>query len=85
MGLATFFGFLLNISGIPPLQALFASAVLSGILAPPLIAVILDIANRKSIMGNKTNTLLQNILGGVTLVFMTVAAGALLWSLAWGK
>ncbi len=85
MALATFFGFLLNISGIPPLQALFASAVLSGILSPPLIAVILDIANRKSIMGNKTNTLLQNILGGVTLVCMTVAAGALLWSLAWGN
>jgi hypothetical protein len=32
-------------------------------------------------MGNKTNTLLQNIFGGVTLVSMTAAAGALLWSL----
>lgn len=85
MALATFFGFALNLAQVPPLRALFVSAVLAGVLSPPLIAVILDIANRTAIMGNKKNTVLQNIFGGVTFVLMTVAAVALLWSLVQGK
>ncbi|MBS1587261.1 MAG: divalent metal cation transporter [Bacteroidetes bacterium] len=71
-------GLLLNFIGISPIQALFYTAVLYGITAPVLIAVILHIGNNKKIMGDKTNSALSNILGFITLILMTAAAVGLI-------
>jgi NRAMP (natural resistance-associated macrophage protein)-like metal ion transporter len=72
-------GLSLNFVGITPIQALIYTAILYGLTAPVLIAIILHIANNKAIMGEHTNSKLSNILGGITLVVMTAAAGALLY------
>ena len=72
-------GLMLNYIGISPIQALVYTAILYGLTAPPLIAIILHIGNNKKIMQDKTNSLLSNILGGITLLLMTVAAVALLY------
>lgn len=72
-------GLLLNFTGISPMQALLYTAILYGLTAPVMIAVILHICNNKKVMGEFTNNALQNILGIITLVLMTVAAGALIW------
>lgn len=71
-------GLLLNFIGISPIQALFYTAILYGLTAPVLIAVILHIGNNKKIMGDKTNSLFSNILGVITLILMTAAAVGLI-------
>jgi len=72
-------GLSLNFIGISPIQALVYTAILYGLTAPVLIAIILHIANNKKIMGDKTNSRLSNILGGITLLLMTLAAVGLLY------
>jgi Mn2+/Fe2+ NRAMP family transporter len=72
-------GLLLNFIGISPMKALLYTAILYGLTAPVMIAVILHICNNKKIMDKYTNSRIQNIFGFVTLVLMTVAAVALLY------
>ena len=72
-------GLSLNYIGISPIKALIYTAILYGITAPVLIAIILHISNNKKILGKYTNGRLTNILGGLALVIMTLAAGLLLY------
>ena len=75
----------LNFVGIlPPVKALVYSAAVNGVLAPPLIIVLLLICNNKAIMGNRTNSLLSNSLGWFTVVAMGSAALYFLIALATG-
>lgn len=59
--------------GLSPIKALIYSAILYGITAPVLIAIILHISNNKKIMGKFTNGKRSNILGLATLVLMSAA------------
>lgn len=79
MAISLILGLLLNYIGISPIQALIYSAVLYGVTAPVLIAIILHICNNKDVMGQFTNNKRSNILGIVTLILMSVAALAMLY------
>lgn len=72
-------GLSLNYIGISPITALIYSAILYGLTAPVLIAIILHISNNKKIMGKNTNGKTSNILGFATLVLMTFAAVILVY------
>ncbi len=72
-------GLSLNYVGISPVDALIYTAILYGISAPVLIAIILHISNNKAIMGSNTNSHITNILGILALIIMTVAAVLLLY------
>ncbi len=72
-------GLSLNYIGISPIKALIYTAILYGITAPVLIAIILHISNNKAIMGIHTNSKGANILGFTALIIMTIAAGLLLY------
>ncbi len=72
-------GLSLNYIGISPIQALLYSAILYGLTAPVLIAIILHICNNKAVMGKFTNSKKSNIFGFVTLIVMTAAAITLLY------
>ena len=74
-------GLMIQLFGISPVKALLWSAVLYGITAPILIAVILHLCNSKKVMGQFTNRPLSNILGFTTLIIMLSAAIALIWFL----
>jgi NRAMP (natural resistance-associated macrophage protein)-like metal ion transporter len=65
--------------GISPIQALIYTAVLYGIIAPVLIALILHICNNKKIMGEYVNNRWLNISGVITFLVMSFAAVALIW------
>jgi len=65
--------------GISPIKALLYTAILYGITAPVLIALILHICNNKKIMGHFTNNTYQNIFGILSLLLMTAAAVALIY------
>ncbi len=72
-------GLAMNYIGISPIQALIYTAILYGITAPVLIAIILHISNNKRIMGEFVNSMPINILGFAALAIMTVAAGLLIY------
>ncbi len=72
-------GLSLNYIGISPVKALIYTAILYGLTAPVLIAIILHISNNKKVMGNFTNSRLSNFLGFTALIIMTLAAGTLLY------
>jgi NRAMP (natural resistance-associated macrophage protein)-like metal ion transporter len=71
---ATLVGLLINFFKIPPVTALFWTAVLNGVLAPPLIVIIMLVSNSKKVMGKRTNGLLTNFLGWSTAAIMIAAA-----------
>jgi NRAMP (natural resistance-associated macrophage protein)-like metal ion transporter len=72
-------GLCLQFLGITPVQALLYTAILYGLTAPVMIALLLHIGNNKKIMGKHTNSVLSNVLGVLTLLLMTAAAVGLMW------
>lgn len=72
-------GLSLNYMGITPIESLIYTAVLYGLTAPVLIAMILHIANNKKIMGSNVNGWITNSIGFAALIIMTAAAGALVY------
>ena len=70
-------GLSMNYIGISPIQALIYTAILYGVTAPVLIGIILHISNNEEIMGEYTNSRYLNVMGGIALVLMAVAAIAL--------
>jgi NRAMP (natural resistance-associated macrophage protein)-like metal ion transporter len=78
---ATLIGLALNFLGVNPIAALVYTAVINGIVAVPLLVLLLLIANNRAIMGSFTNGRLSNTVGILTTVVMFIAAIALLVSL----
>jgi len=72
-------GLSLNYIGISPVKALIYSAILYGLTAPVLIAIVLHISNNKKIMGKNINGKLSNVLGFISLILMTVSSVLLLY------
>ena len=72
-------GLSLNYIGISPIKALIYSAILYGLTAPVLIAIIMHIANNKKVMGKYTNGKTSNTFGFLTLALMTFTAVVLVY------
>jgi NRAMP (natural resistance-associated macrophage protein)-like metal ion transporter len=83
IAVSTLIGVLINFLKIPPVTALFWTAVINGVLAPPLIVVIMLVSNSKKVMGKRTNGKLTNVLGWGTAVIMTAAAIGMF--VTWGR
>lgn len=79
--IATLLGLLVNFTPVEPFQMLYYTAVLNGVVAPPLIIFILLIANNKKIMGEHTNSAISNVLGWAIAIIMSIASIALLANL----
>jgi NRAMP (natural resistance-associated macrophage protein)-like metal ion transporter len=72
-------GLSLDFFNVSPIKALLYTAILYGLTAPFLVAIVLFICNNRKIMKEHTNSLLSNILGVLTLILMTGAAVALIY------
>ena len=83
IGASTVAALVVNFLGINPVKALFWTAVINGFLAPPLLVIIMLLANNQAVMGNRVNGLLLNVLGWTTAALMFLAAGTLV--LTWGS
>ena len=81
--LSTLGGLLIDFIGLSPMDALFWTAVLNGFLAPPLLVVLLLVANNQAVMGERVNGRVLNVLGWVTAALMAAAAVGLV--LTWGQ
>lgn len=61
-------------SSMPPMKALFWSAVVNGIVAVPLIVIIIIIASKTAVMGRFTAPGIVRCLGWITAFVMGMAA-----------
>jgi len=75
--ISTLCGLGINFIGIDPIKGLFYSAVLNGIVAVPLIAMIVLISSRKDVMGKYTNKPISKVLGWLTFAIMLIAVIAM--------
>lgn len=80
MSVAMAVGTTLSVAHAKPIQLLIWAAVINGLLAPPLILLILAVTNNPAVMGGHRNSRGLNVLGGIAGVLMTVAGVALVWS-----
>jgi NRAMP (natural resistance-associated macrophage protein)-like metal ion transporter len=72
IALSTVVGMALNLIGVNPIQGLIYSALINGLVAVPLLALILLVANNRRVMGEHVNGWLSNAMGGLTLLAMAV-------------
>lgn len=77
---ATVFGLLINFTSIPPFKMLYYTAILNGIIAPPLMVLIILISSNPRIMGKYTNGVYTNIIGVLITLIMSAAALGLVFS-----
>ena len=80
--LATLLGAGIDFTSIDPIRALVWSAVLNGVVAVPIMAVMMRMAVRPDIMGTFTITPKLNRLGWVATVVMGIAVVAMFASFA---
>ncbi len=70
-------GLALDFVGFNAVRMLFYSAVLNGVLAPPLIVLVLLLTSKSEIMGIRVSSLPLRYLGWATAAIMTVASIAM--------
>jgi NRAMP (natural resistance-associated macrophage protein)-like metal ion transporter len=80
IALATMGGVALNFIGIDPMKALYWSAVVNGLLAPPLMLVTMLIASNRKVMGNLAIGPGLKIGGWLSTAVMWLVAGVFLLS-----
>jgi len=78
MAVAMGLGFALNYLGLNAVKMLFWSAVINGLLAPPLILLVILLTNNRKVMGEHVNSPVLRYLGWATFVVMTAAAAGML-------
>ncbi len=75
---AMLIGLGLNFAGLNAVKMLFWSAVLNGILAPPLVVLVVLLTSDKRVMGDRVNPATARVLGWICAAAMSAAAVALL-------
>jgi len=78
MGVAMALGLVLNYLGFNAVKMLFWSAVINGLLAPPLILLVILLTSNPEVMGKRVNPPLLRYLGWATLGVMTAAAAGMI-------
>jgi NRAMP (natural resistance-associated macrophage protein)-like metal ion transporter len=81
IAVATLIGVLINLTPIKPFQMLYYTAILNGIVAPPIMVMLMLVSNNKKILGEHANSKFTNIAGWIITGVMSAAAVALLVSL----
>ena len=83
IAVSTLVGLGVNFVGFNPVDALFWTAVINGFLAPPVLVILMRIANNRAVMGERVNSLGINLLGWTATAAMFAAAIGLV--LTWGN
>jgi Mn2+/Fe2+ NRAMP family transporter len=67
-------GIALNYAGLDAIKLLFTTALINGLLAPPLILIVLLLTSDRKVMGDATNSRALAVVGWITLAVMVAAA-----------
>ncbi|HEY7335383.1 MAG TPA: Nramp family divalent metal transporter [Bryobacteraceae bacterium] len=73
-GAAMIIGLAIVYAGFDAVKMLFWSAFVNGVLAPPLILLILLLTSDRKVMGTHANSTVEKIVGWIGLAVMTAAA-----------
>jgi Mn2+/Fe2+ NRAMP family transporter len=84
LSLATLAGVAMNFTHLDPIRALFIAAVINGVVAPPLLLLIVLLGADARIMKTQVSGKLSLALTGMTTVVMALAALAMFFSLVKG-
>jgi len=76
---AVLLGLAVDYSGVDPIRALFWSAVLNGVISVPILAAMMVVARRRSLMAEFVATPMQTLGGWVTTGVMLVAVVAMIF------
>jgi NRAMP (natural resistance-associated macrophage protein)-like metal ion transporter len=71
-------GLAINYAGLDAVKMLFWSAVVNGVLAPPLILLVLLLTSDPRVMGDRVSSTLERSVGWMTFAVMAAAALGLL-------
>ncbi len=77
VGAAMVIGLIVNYAGFNAVKMLFLAAVLNGVLAPPLIVLVVLLTSSSKIMGQRTNPPILKWLGWATALIMAAATVAM--------
>jgi Mn2+/Fe2+ NRAMP family transporter len=77
IAVAMMIGLALDFAGLNAVKMLFWSAVLNGVLAPPLVVLVVMLTSDKRVMGKRVNSRLMKGLGWACAVAMGAAAIAM--------
>jgi len=81
IAVATLVGVILNFVSIDPITALFWSAVINGVVAVPVMVMLMLLGVRKDVMGSLTLPLPLRVLGWLATIAM--AASAMVMVVSW--
>ena len=74
---STVIGLWINFSNIDPIKALIYAAVINGVIAVPLLVLIVKTGNDKKILEGRTSGKKTNIIGWITVAVMGFAAAVM--------
>jgi Mn2+/Fe2+ NRAMP family transporter len=77
IGVSVIVGLALDYAGLNAVKMLFWSAILNGLLAPPLVILVVLLTSSKKVMGKRVNSPLLKVLGWICALTMSAAALAL--------
>ena len=80
LGGAIVAGALLETLSVSAVRMLFLSAIINGLLAPPLMLLVMLVGNNRAIMGTGVNGFWLNVFGWGATAVMTIAMLAFLWT-----
>jgi Mn2+/Fe2+ NRAMP family transporter len=80
VSLATLIGIGVNFSGIDPMRALYWSAVINGVVAVPVMAVMMLMASKPEVMGDHTIPASLRIVGWMAVAIMVLSVAAMVLS-----
>lgn len=80
---STLVGVAIGIADVNPISALFWTAVINGVIAPPLLVVVMLVSNNEQVMGRRTNGPWTNIIGWLAAAIMFAAAIGMFFT--WGE
>jgi Mn2+/Fe2+ NRAMP family transporter len=77
LAVATAIGIAINLAGVDPIRALYLSAVINGVVAVPVLALMMMVATRRDVMGDFTIGRPLRIVGCLATLIMALAAIAM--------
>jgi NRAMP (natural resistance-associated macrophage protein)-like metal ion transporter len=78
IAIAILIGLAFDFTGLDAVKMLFWSAILNGLLAPPLVIMVVLLTSDRRVMGNRVNSRGMQVLGWICALIMSAAATALL-------
>lgn len=82
IGASTLAGVALNFMPIDPIKALYWSAVVNGVIAVPVMVVMMMLSSRRDVMGALGPPLALKLLGWASAAVMGAAVLAMFWTMA---